>query len=373
MDLHLRNLSKRFGEHLAVDIPELTIRAGEFFTFVGPSGCGKSTTLNLIAGLEHPTTGTLELDGRRLNELPPHRRDVAFVFQSYALYPHRTVYQNLAFPLELARRPRAEIRRRVEEAAARLNLTPLLEKHPRHLSGGERQRVALGRALVRQPQLFLFDEPLSNLDTPLRAQMRKELRRLHQQLGTTFIYVTHDQEEALSLSDRIAVMRAGLIQQCDPPRRIYDHPANTFVASFFGSPPINYLRAALASGAGATWLRVGEQRLRVEGLAPEILAAGTVTVGIRPEHIRVGRKRLPGGWRACVTLVEQHGGQCFLELDAAGYRLTAVERAEAGYREGETVTLALTPHRLHLFGRESGQRLDATVAGGPREAPERNV
>ena len=197
MELRLDNLTKRFGDSLAVEIPSLTIAHGEFFTFVGPSGCGKTTTLNLIAGLEEPSGGTLTLGERVLNDLPPHRRDVAFVFQSYALYPHRTVFGNIAFPLEIAGVARTEIRRRVEEVAAMLGLTPLLGKRPSQLSGGERQRVALGRAVVRQPQLFLFDEPLSNLDAPLRAQMRKELKRLHRQLGTTFIYVTHDQEEAL--------------------------------------------------------------------------------------------------------------------------------------------------------------------------------
>jgi len=250
MDLRLENLNKQFGGKRAVEIPSLTIRGGEFFTFVGPSGCGKSTTLNLIAGLEEPTSGTLHLGGRLLNPLPPHRRNVAFVFQSYALYPHRTVFQNLSFPLEMAHASREEIRVRVKEAATMLGLTPHLEKRPRQLSGGERQRVALGRAMVRKPELFLFDEPLSNLDGPLRAQMRKELKRLHQQLGTTFIYVTHDQDEALSLSDRVAVMQAGVIQQCGSPQELYDCPRNQFVASFFGSPPMNYLPAQLdVSGA----------------------------------------------------------------------------------------------------------------------------
>jgi multiple sugar transport system ATP-binding protein len=242
MDLKLTNLRKQFGDRVAVEIPELTIRAGEFFTFVGPSGCGKSTTLNIIAGLEEPSSGTLHLGERLLNPLPPHRRDIAFVFQTYALYPHRTVAANLAFPLELARVPRAEIHRRVEQTAAMLGLAPLLAKHPRQLSGGERQRVALGRAIIRQPRLFLFDEPLSNLDAMLRAHMRRELKRLHRQLATTFIYVTHDQEEALSLSDRLAILRDGRIQQCGAPRELYDQPANRFVASFFGNPPAQHRR-----------------------------------------------------------------------------------------------------------------------------------
>lgn len=369
MDLQLENLSKRFGDKLAVEIPSLAIPQGEFFTFVGPSGCGKSTTLNLIAGLENPTTGTLRLGERRLNECAPHKRDVAFVFQTYALYPHRTVFRNLAFPLELAGRPRAEIRHRVQEAAARLNITPLLEKYPRQLSGGERQRVALGRALVRQPQLFLFDEPLSNLDAPLRAQMRQELKRLHRQLGTTFIYVTHDQEEALSLSDRIAVMHGGHIQQCATPREVYDRPVNTFVASFFGSPPINYLRAAVAVAGGSTWIRIADQRLRADGLPARVVEEGTVTLGIRPEHTLVSREKVPDSFPAKVTLVELHGGQSYVELDASGLRLMAVERAEAGYRTGEAVWLHFARNHWHFFGVETGARVERNTgrAGNPKE------
>ncbi len=353
MDLRLDNLTKRFGDKPAVEIPSLTIRDGEFFTFVGPSGCGKSTTLNLIAGLETPTAGSLHLGDRDLTLLTPHQRDVAFVFQSYALYPHRSVFGNLAFPLVLARTPGDELRRRVEEAAARLNLTPLLEKYPRQLSGGERQRVALGRAMVRQPQLFLFDEPLSNLDAPLRAQMRKELKRLQKDLGTTFIYVTHDQEEALSLSDRIAVMCAGRIQQCGTPREIYDQPANTFVASFFGSPPINLLEAAVEPDG----LRFGDFRLP---LSPPTgaLPGAKPTLGIRPEHIRVQAQPAPAASPARVTLVELHGGQNYLELEAGGLRLTAVADASAAHRPGQTVHIQLLPDRLLFFDPTTGVRFN---------------
>jgi len=353
MDLRLDNLTKRFGDKLAVEIPSLTIRAGEFFTFVGPSGCGKSTTLNLIAGLEAPTAGSLHLGDRDLTALTPHQRDVAFVFQSYALYPHRNVFGNLAFPLELAKRPRREIKRRVETAASRLNLTPLLEKYPRQLSGGERQRVALGRAMVRQPQLFLFDEPLSNLDAPLRAQMRKELKRLQKELGTTFIYVTHDQEEALSLSDRIAVMRGGRIQQCGAPREIYDQPANTFVASFFGSPPINLLDATVELDG----LRLGDFRLPLS--PPTGALAGTkLALGIRPEHIRLHAQPAEDAWPAQVTLAELHGGQSYLELDAGGLRLTAVADAAAAHHPGQTVHVQLMPDRLLFFDQTTGVRFN---------------
>ena len=359
MDLKLTNLRKAFGERVAVEIPELTIRAGEFFTFVGPSGCGKSTTLNLIAGLEEATSGTLELGGRVLNDLPPHQRDIAFVFQTYALYPHRTVAQNLAFPLEIARVSRTEIRQRVEETADLLGLTPLLAKRPRQLSGGERQRVALGRAIIRKPKLFLFDEPLSNLDAVLRAQMRRELKRLHQQLGTTFIYVTHDQEEALSLSDRVAILRDGRIQQCGTPRELYDEPANQFVASFFGSPPMNLLEAKLANEAGALCVALGEQRIVISQpvsssqlVVSEKLYApsdGSILIGVRPEHVRLSGEQAADGWPIRVSLVEPHGGQVFVELESQGLRLTAIAGAETEFHAGDSVWVQIPATRVHLF------------------------
>jgi multiple sugar transport system ATP-binding protein len=357
MDLVIDKLTKRFGERVAVEIPSLTVRAGEFFTFVGPSGCGKSTTLNLIAGLEQASAGTLRLGERALGDLPPHRRNVAFVFQSYALYPHRTVFRNLSFPLELAGTPRAELRARVEQAAGMLGLTPLLDKYPRQLSGGERQRVALGRAIVRQPELFLLDEPLSNLDAPLRAQMRKELKRLHQQLGITFLYVTHDQEEALSLSDRIAVMNAGRIVQCAAPREVYDQPADTFVARFFGSPPMNLLSAELVRDAAGAWVQFGGARLRLNPTAR--LLAGPVTLGVRPEHIRLSHDGDGQALAAEVALAELHGGQSYLDLQGEGFSLMAVAPAEEGYARGERVSLSLPPERLHWFDAESGRRIPA--------------
>jgi multiple sugar transport system ATP-binding protein len=359
MDLHVENLEKRFGERLAVEIPRLTIRAGEFFTFVGPSGCGKSTTLNLIAGLEEATRGTLRLGERVLDHLPPHRRDVAFVFQSYALYPHRSVFGNLAFPLELAGVAREEIRRRVRAAAEMLGLVPLLEKRPRQLSGGERQRVALGRAIVRQPRLFLFDEPLSNLDAPLRAQMRRELKRLHRELGTTFIYVTHDQEEALSLSDRIAVMRDARIQQCGTPREIYDAPANVFVAAFFGAPPINLVEGAVTLGSGGAEVRVGGTAALPlpEGTAARLPAGARATLGVRPEHVRVSRAPQPGAWPAAVAMAELHGGHSYLELDCEGFSLTAVERADAAFLPGEQVWVAADSQRVLWFDAATGERI----------------
>ncbi len=366
MDLRLTNLRRQFGDRVAVEIPELTIRAGEFFTFVGPSGCGKSTTLNMIAGLEETSGGTLHLGDRLLNDLPPHRRDIAFVFQTYALYPHRTVAQNLSFPLELARVPRAEIRKRVEETAAMLGLTPLLEKRPRQLSGGERQRVALGRAIIRKPQLFLFDEPLSNLDAVLRAQMRRELKRLHSQLGTTFIYVTHDQEEALSLSDRIAILRDGRIQQCGTPRELYDQPVNRFVASFFGSPPMNFLEGCVATEGGKAWLQIEGRRLPL-GAAAGKLPTGDVTLGIRPEHIRLSHELSSDPWPMRVALLEPHGGQVHVELEMEGVRLTGIADAESSLRQGDEVSVELPAHRIHLFDGQ-GQRIQVSE-GGQLENP----
>jgi len=357
MELHLENLTKRFGERPAVEIPSLTVHEGEFFTFVGPSGCGKSTTLNLIAGLEAPTGGTIRLGDRVLNDLPPHRRDIAFVFQSYALYPHRSVFGNLAFPLEMAGVRKAQVRERVEKVARLLGVGALLEKRPGQLSGGERQRVALGRAIVREPRLFLFDEPLSNLDAPLRAQMRKELKRLHQQLGTTFLYVTHDQEEALSLSGRIAVMSAGHIRQCATPAEIYDHPADTFVAKFFGSPPMNLLDAQAEIREGTAWIHVGERKFAPGEAARAVLGTGPVQVGVRPEHVEVSRESQADGWPGRVTLVEPHGSLVYLEVESADLRLTAVERGESGYRAGETVYLRLAPAHLHFFD-AGGRRLE---------------
>jgi multiple sugar transport system ATP-binding protein len=354
MDLKLEGLSKRFDGRVAVEIPELAVRHREFFTFVGPSGCGKSTTLNMIAGLEDPDTGKLWLGERCLNDLPPHKRDIAFVFQTYALYPHRTVFGNLAFPLELAGLSRQAVRERVHEAASLLGLDHLLEKTPRQLSGGERQRVALGRAIVRQPVLFLFDEPLSNLDAPLRAQMRRELKSLHQRIGTTFIYVTHDQEEALSLSDRIAVMKLGRIQQCGTPREVYDRPENVFVASFFGSPPMNLINAS--DDAARDSLPGAENALRSAGLDLGPGKNESLVIGIRPEHIRISPEPTDPGIPAKIAAMALHGGQTHVELDIEGLRLISLESTETGCRPGQKVWIRILQDRWHLFDRKSGMR-----------------
>jgi len=283
----------------------LRVADGEFVSLVGPSGCGKSTTLNLIAGLDEPTGGAVRIDGRTVNGLSPGERDVAMVFQSYALYPHKDVRGNLAFPLQMARLPRDEIQRRVAETAGLLDIAPLLSRKPRELSGGQRQRVALGRALVRKPRVFLFDEPLSNLDAGLRSQLRGELKRLHRTLRATFVYVTHDQAEAMTLSDRIAVLRAGELQQVGPPREIYDRPANRFVAEFFGTPRINVVPA------------------RVLGIE------GSGEVGLRPEHLEVLTGPAPGALSGTVELLELTGAETWVTLAVAGERLVA--RASADF------------------------------------------
>ncbi len=350
MTLTLQNLRKDFGGRIAVDIPSLEICDGEFFTFVGPSGCGKSTTLNIIAGLEEPTRGTIRHGNVELTGLPPHRRDIAFVFQSYALYPHRTVARNLSFPLELAGKSGKEIARLVSETAEMLGLTPLLEKLPRQLSGGERQRVALGRAIIRHPKLFLFDEPLSNLDAVLRGQMRRELKRLHERLKTTFIYVTHDQEEALSLSDRVAILREGRIQQCGTPRALYEQPANAFVAAFFGSPPMNFVAGRIEQEGGQCRVAMGSHRQALPGgLA---LSPRNVSAGIRPEHLRLGRAPTPNSWPMKVGLVEPHGGQVYVELEDAGLRLMAVQGSDATFTPGEPVYVSAAPESILLFDEE---------------------
>ena len=293
-----RQLTKRYGNVTAVDRLDLEIRDKEFIVLLGPSGCGKSTTLNMIAGLEEVTDGDLYFDDRVMNYVPPHKRDVAMVFQSYALYPHKTVYENIAFGLRMRKVPDAEMRRLVQDAAEQLEITHLLERRPSELSGGQRQRVALGRAMVRQPSAFLMDEPLSNLDAALRISMRAEIKQLHRTMQTTFVYVTHDQAEALTLADRIVVMRDGVIQQIGTPDEIYDRPRNMFVASFLGNPPINLVEGRLeAHGAGAMFVRGG---LRAP-LADATLAAPGRTRGrARRAAGRSARRRRRsrGGGRA---------------------------------------------------------------------------
>jgi len=313
----------------AVHDLSLEIADGEFVSLVGPSGCGKSTTLNLIAGLDQPTSGSIRIDGKPVDGLEPGERDIAMVFQSYALYPHKDVRGNLAFPLEVAKLPRPEIERRIADTAELLGISPLLARKPRELSGGQRQRVALGRALVRKPRVYLLDEPLSNLDAGLRAQMRRELRRLHHKLRATFIYVTHDQAEAMTLSDRIAVLRAGELQQTGTPREIYQRPANRFVAEFFGTPRINVVPAQVLGLPGS-------------GLA-----------GIRPEHLEVLSERAPGALEATVEQAELTGAEVWATLTVGGESIVARAPSDFAGPPGARVWLRVPADRVLRFDDET--------------------
>lgn len=352
LELHLEGLTKRFGDTVAVAIPVLVIQPGTFFTFVGPSECGKSTLLNLIAGLEEPTTGTLRVGDRVLNGLAPSERGVGFVFQNCTLHLHRTVFENIAFSLQMGRHLNDEVTRRVRETADLLGLTSLLAQRLGQLSDSERQRVALGYAIVSKPHLFLFDEPLSKFDAPLRASMSRELKRLHAHLGTTFVYVTHDQEDALLLSDQIAVLRDGTIQQCGSPSQIYREPANTFVASFFGRPSINLVPAILEKDGAA--VQIGIRSIQLAGIIEENYCRD-VTVGIRPEHVRLSRD-VASGWRGHVTFAESRDGVARVEVEVEGTRLVSLERDETGLQLGEPVAVHIAPPHFIVFD-ENGWRL----------------
>jgi multiple sugar transport system ATP-binding protein len=320
----LRNVSKRFGEVAVIPPINLEIGDGEFVVFVGPSGCGKSTLLRLIAGLEDVSGGVIEIDGVNATELPPAKRGLAMVFQSYALYPHMSVRRNIAFPLKMAGMDPAEIARKVEAAAAVLNLTGYLDRRPGQLSGGQRQRVAIGRAIVREPKAFLFDEPLSNLDAALRVNMRLEISELHQTLKTTMIYVTHDQVEAMTMADKIVVVNQGRIEQVGSPLDLYRAPANLFVAGFIGSPKMNLIGG------------------------PEAARHGAVTMGLRPEHIDLSTSA--GTWRGTVGISEHLGSDTFLRVQVEGLgMITARAGGDVTLRHGDTVYLTPQPGRMHRF------------------------
>ncbi|ULB09880.1 ABC transporter ATP-binding protein [Cereibacter azotoformans] len=321
----LRNVQKRFGEAVVIPSLDLDIEDGEFVVFVGPSGCGKSTLLRLIAGLEDVSDGQILIDGRNATEMPPAKRGLAMVFQSYALYPHMTVRKNIAFPLKMAKMEQSEIDRRVENAARILNLTSYIDRRPGQLSGGQRQRVAIGRAIVREPAAFLFDEPLSNLDAALRVNMRLEITELHQTLKTTMIYVTHDQVEAMTMADKIVVLNAGRIEQVGSPLTLYRNPANLFVAGFIGSPKMNL----------------------IEG--PEAAKFGATTMGVRPEHIDISRES--GLWQGEVGVSEHLGSDTFLHVHVAGMpTLTVRAGGEYGVHHGDKVWLTPQADKIHRFG-----------------------
>jgi multiple sugar transport system ATP-binding protein len=346
--LTLRGIFKRYGTVEVIHGVDLDVGSGEFVVFVGPSGCGKSTLLRMIAGLEAITAGEFCIDGARVNEVPPAQRQIAMVFQSYALYPHMTVYDNLAFGLQTAGEKKSVIDQRVQLAAAMLKIEPYLQRKPKALSGGQRQRVAIGRAIVRNPRLFLFDEPLSNLDAELRVQMRVELSKLHAELGTTMIYVTHDQVEAMTMADRIVVLLDGLIEQSGSPLELYNHPANRFVAGFIGSPKMNFLDATVR-GADANGLSVALPGGETFTLAanPAGAALGeAISVGIRPEHAVLADTGLP----MQVGLIEQLGGNTVLYGTLSAQQPLVVQVVgQSDIRRGDTVRVQLPPQSCHGF------------------------
>jgi multiple sugar transport system ATP-binding protein len=349
-EVQLRNVTKRWGGFVAVRDQSLAIRDGEFMVLLGPSGCGKTTTMRMVAGLEEPTSGDILIGGARVNDLPPRERDVAMVFQSYGLYPHMTVADNIGYPLKLRGVRGAERERQVRAAAAKVELGELLHRRPRELSGGQRQRVALARAIVRRPTVFLMDEPLSNLDAKLRVSTRAEIKHLQYELGVTTIYVTHDQIEAMTLAHRVAVMSQGEIRQLDTPEAIYDRPADLFVAGFIGSPPMN-----LVPGEHAGGVFTAPGSLRAETRVPR--HAGRAVLGIRPEDVTVAPAG-GGSLDARVYAVELTGEAVLVTAIAGEARLIA--KADRAWRAeiGATIGLALDPRRLHLFDAETTKRLN---------------
>ena len=339
----IQDIRKSYGALEVIHGLNVDISDGEFVALVGPSGCGKSTLLRMIAGLEPIDSGTIAIGERVVNNLPPSQRDIAMVFQTYALYPHKSVAENMGFALKVSKTPRAEIDARVREAAEILSLTDYLDRKPRHLSGGQRQRVAMGRAIVRDPQVFLFDEPLSNLDAKLRIQMRTEIKELHQRLKTTTVFVTHDQIEAMTLADRIVVMQGGRIEQIGTPLELYDHPVNDFVATFIGAPSMNLLVADRSDGA----ITLGPQRL------PGPAGNGKVRLGVRPEHLMLAEDGIP----MQVKVVEPTGAETMVFLRFEGQDVTAVFRERHSFAPGETIHLKPDPNHIHVFDADSGQRL----------------
>ena len=351
-EIVFENLTKKFGKVLAVDHLNLTIKDKEFLTLVGPSGCGKSTTLNLLAGLEDPTEGFIYIDGEIANVLPPSKRNIAMVFQSYALYPHMDVFNNIGFGLRVRKMEKAEIIKRVHEAAKLLGIDDLLQRKPGELSGGQRQRVALGRAIVRNPKVFLLDEPLSNLDAKLRIQMRADLRLLFERLKITVVYVTHDQAEAMTLSDRLVIMKDGLIQQLGRPDEVYDYPINVFVAGFLGSPTMNFIRCQLDEKANDSYIKTGDFEIKLtdKQLSKIKKAASSkdLIMGIRPEDIRVESQ---GCTIDCdIEVIENMGSSSIIYFRVGGERIVATtERVSTDVSASEGCKIGFNPDKLHVF------------------------
>ena len=375
--LSLKNIYKKYaGGVIAVSDFNLEIKDQEFIILVGPSGCGKSTTLRMIAGLEEISSGELYIGDRLVNDVAPKDRDIAMVFQNYALYPHMTVYDNMAFGLKLRKTPKDEIKRRVEEAARVLDIAHLLDRKPKALSGGQRQRVALGRAIVREPKVFLLDEPLSNLDAKLRAQMRTEISKLHQKLGTTFIYVTHDQTEAMTMGDRIVVMKDGLIQQVDSPNNLYLYPCNMFVAGFIGSPQMNFVDAVIGKNGDKYYAEFGSEDTKTrKGVKYQIplpesknkdnvleqYVGKEVIMGIRPEDVH-DEERFMDQFADCrvkakVEVTELMGAEIFLYVNVEGSSLTARVDPTSTARPGDEIDMVIDNTKIHLFDKETEQTI----------------
>ena len=370
----IRKIYPGTAAHVAVHGVDLDVGDGELVVLVGPSGCGKSTTLRMIAGLESISAGQLFIDDKVVNDVPPKDRDIAMVFQSYALYPHMSVRDNLAFALKLRGTPKPEIEKRVNLAANTLGIETFLDRTPKQLSGGQRQRVALGRAIVRQPKVFLFDEPLSNLDAQLRVQMRREIARLHQELSATMIYVTHDQVEAMTLGDRIVVMNKGHVQQIDTPMRLYDHPANRFVAGFIGSPAMNFIPGTIVAGEPLEFV-AGEGAFRMQippSLAERVqeITGQAVTMGIRPEDVSIAPQSGPPLFAgestivdppafapAKLDIVEALGNEIFVYATVGPFTITARVSPQPLPHPGEPVTMAFDLAKAHFFDQESGARV----------------
>ncbi len=361
----LRNVCKSYGDVKIVKNFNLEIKDKEFCILVGPSGCGKTTTLRMVAGLEDITSGDILIDGIKVNDMPPKDRDIAMVFQNYALYPHMTVYDNMAFALKLRSYDKAEIEKRVKEAAEILGISHLLDRKPKQLSGGQRQRVAVGRAIVRKPKVFLFDEPLSNLDAKLRVQMRAELKKLHERLQSTMIYVTHDQTEAMTMGDKICVMKDGIIQQVAGPLELYDRPANKFVAGFIGTPPMNFFNVEVLIENGALVLKEGSFDIKVPAFMKDKVSPFVnqkIVMGVRPEDIYDKlfaniSHQVVSGFSATVDIVEPLGSEIYLHFNTGRNVMVAKVDANNKSKPNQVIELLLDLKRIHLFEAESGKTI----------------
>jgi multiple sugar transport system ATP-binding protein len=351
-DVKIENVIKRYANVQVMHGVNVDIKDGEFVVLVGPSGCGKSTLLRMLAGLEEISEGTISIGGRIVNDVLPKERDIAMVFQSYALYPHKTVYENIGFPLKMAKRPESEIKQKVTDAAEILDLAHLLDRYPKQLSGGQRQRVAMGRAIVRDPQVFLFDEPLSNLDAKLRVTMRVEIKELHQRLGTTIVYVTHDQIEAMTMADKIVVMRDGRVEQIGSPLDLYDNPINVFVAGFIGSPSMNFVHGKITEHNGTKHFE--SDNGLILPIPPTTTPTGkSVTYGIRPEHIDIGDK----GIAMNVVVVEPTGSETQIVAKSNGDLIDALVKQRISARPGSELHYVIDPVNVHLFDRDTELRI----------------